>query len=330
VTTGEELFWQLAEPMLADPAVQRSTMMGLPCVRVDGRFFASLDRRTGALLVKLSAERVQRLIRDGVGTAVAPAGRTFREWVAVPDADRHRWRILLSEARLHASAAFLGFGPAGLALLATLERHNTKATFDAHRDTYERDLLAPARALVTELGEFLRDRVCADLRAEPRVGGSLFRVANDRRFDQTKPPYKSTVDIAFWQGPAGPRTDPALLLRISADEVHLGCGVFGLRGPALKRYRDALRDSGALTELDRFVDAALTHGAELSAPTRTRPPAGFDRDGSAARFAARDGFQVVRRYPRPGAVTKPAFVGWCADRLIPFGPIHQWLVRYVG
>jgi hypothetical protein len=52
--TGEELFWDLVEPMYTDPAVHRSTMMGLPCVRLDGRFFASLDRRTHALLVKPS------------------------------------------------------------------------------------------------------------------------------------------------------------------------------------------------------------------------------------------------------------------------------------
>lgn len=45
--TAEELFWDLVQPMYADPAVQRSTMMGLPCIRFTGRFFASLDRRTG-------------------------------------------------------------------------------------------------------------------------------------------------------------------------------------------------------------------------------------------------------------------------------------------
>jgi hypothetical protein len=59
--TADELFWDLAEPMYADPAVRRSTMMGVPCVRVDGRFFASLDRRSGALLVKLPADRVRQL-----------------------------------------------------------------------------------------------------------------------------------------------------------------------------------------------------------------------------------------------------------------------------
>jgi hypothetical protein len=91
--------------MYADPAVQRSTMMGLPCVRLDGRFFASLDRRSGALLVKLPRERVGQLIAGGHGEAFAPAGRVFREWVAIPRPDRRRWRSLLTEARDNAAGA---------------------------------------------------------------------------------------------------------------------------------------------------------------------------------------------------------------------------------
>jgi hypothetical protein len=99
---AEDLFWDLIEPMYADPAVRRSTMMGLPCVRLDGRFFAALDRRAGALLVKLPAVRVQQLIDAGQGQPFAPAGRAFREWVALPVFDRRRWQQLLTEARDHA------------------------------------------------------------------------------------------------------------------------------------------------------------------------------------------------------------------------------------
>jgi hypothetical protein len=99
--TGEELFRDLVEPMYADPAVQRSTMMGLPCVRLHGRFFAALDRRSGALLVKLPAERVGQLVAAGHGEPFGPAGRVFREWVAIPRPDRRRWRGLLAEARHH-------------------------------------------------------------------------------------------------------------------------------------------------------------------------------------------------------------------------------------
>jgi hypothetical protein len=101
--TGDELFWTLVEPLYGDPAVQRSTMMGLPCLRFDSRFFASLDRRTNALLVKLPRERVGQLIAGGTGEPFAPAGRVFREWVAIPQPDPERWRHLLTEALEHAA-----------------------------------------------------------------------------------------------------------------------------------------------------------------------------------------------------------------------------------
>jgi hypothetical protein len=101
--TAEELFWDLVEPMCGDPAVRRSTMMGLPCVRLDGRFFAGLDRRNEALLVRLPSARVREVIGAGHGEAFAPAGRIFREWVAVPAPDRRRWQALLAEARDHAA-----------------------------------------------------------------------------------------------------------------------------------------------------------------------------------------------------------------------------------
>lgn len=55
---GEERFWSLAQPLLMRPDVASSTMMGLPCLRARGHFFASADPRTGHLLVKLSEARV--------------------------------------------------------------------------------------------------------------------------------------------------------------------------------------------------------------------------------------------------------------------------------
>jgi uncharacterized protein (TIGR02453 family) len=336
--SGTELFWELVEPLYADPAVRRSTMMGLPCVRLDGRFFASLDRRSGAMLVKLPAERVGQLIAAGHGEPFAPAGREFREWVALPRPDRRRWRGLLAEARAHAATGrrtppavgesdggFGGFGSGGLAFLAALERDNSKRCFDAHHAVYRRELLEPGKAFVTDLGDRLRTRVSAGLRAEPRVGGSLFRLANDLRFAPDRPPYKPHLDIAFWEGPNGPRVDPALILRIAPAVIHLGCGVMPRTGAALDAYRTALRDDALAAALDRHVTGLLTDGAELSEPTRRRLPAGFDPAGPASRFAVRDGFHVVRRVPHPPEITTAAFVAWCADRLAPFAPVHRWL-----
>jgi hypothetical protein len=79
--TAEQLFWELVEPILADPAASRSTMIGLACVRLDGRFFASLDRRTGSLLVKLPTKRVAQLVAAGIGNRLPrPGGCSGSGW----------------------------------------------------------------------------------------------------------------------------------------------------------------------------------------------------------------------------------------------------------
>jgi hypothetical protein len=100
--SGEELFWELAAPLMTDSAVTRSTMMGFPCLRYQGRFFASTDRTTGALLVKVPAARVAELIAAEHGEPFAPAGRTFREWAAFTKPNRKRWAALLAEALTYA------------------------------------------------------------------------------------------------------------------------------------------------------------------------------------------------------------------------------------
>jgi hypothetical protein len=94
----EARFGALAEPMLAQAGVSRSTMMGLPCLRIDGQFFGSFDRRTGDLLVKLPEERVEQLVDAGRAHTFAPAGRRFREWAAISPTRRRCWPALLKEA----------------------------------------------------------------------------------------------------------------------------------------------------------------------------------------------------------------------------------------
>jgi len=99
----EACFWNLAEPLLARIGVERSTMMGLPCLRFSGTFVASFDRRTGNLLIKLTESRVDELVGSGQAVPFAPAGRRFREWAAVPEGRSEGWRPLLDEALQAAS-----------------------------------------------------------------------------------------------------------------------------------------------------------------------------------------------------------------------------------
>lgn len=93
----DTLFWDVAQPFLAAGA-DRSTMMGFPCLRINGAFFASLDHRSGDLIVKLPACRVDELIDRGIGAPFAPNGRRFKEWTSIGSRDERLWATLTEEA----------------------------------------------------------------------------------------------------------------------------------------------------------------------------------------------------------------------------------------
>jgi len=98
VSDARRLYDELTDDLLYDPAVGPSTMMGYPCVRRAGRYFASFDTTADALVVKLPSTRVDELVGDGTGEPFAPNGRVFREWVAIPQPDHVMWEQLLGEA----------------------------------------------------------------------------------------------------------------------------------------------------------------------------------------------------------------------------------------
>ena len=95
---ARDLFDELTDDLLYDPAIGRATMMGYPCVRLAGKFLASYDDQAGCLVVKLPRERVAELVEAGDGDPFAPAGKVFREWVSIPATDRVLWQTLLAEA----------------------------------------------------------------------------------------------------------------------------------------------------------------------------------------------------------------------------------------
>lgn len=93
-------FWDVAEPFIADGRLVEGTMMGHQCLRSasnDG-FVATVERATGSLVVKLPRNRVTELIASGSGEPFAPAGKVFREWVAVPAFDETTWSAMIEES----------------------------------------------------------------------------------------------------------------------------------------------------------------------------------------------------------------------------------------
>lgn len=91
-------FWDLAAPYLASGECDEGTIMGHPCLRRRGEFVAMFWAHGGGIVVKLDRERVAAHLEAGLGREFAPAGRPFREWLAVGgDATAH-WPELLAEA----------------------------------------------------------------------------------------------------------------------------------------------------------------------------------------------------------------------------------------
>ena len=97
-SAAAELFWELAaELQAADDRVVEGTIMGSPCLRVGKEFLAMPHHKKEGLVVKLPAERVASAIEEGEGESFAPAGKVFKEWLAVTSIDEDRWRALLLE-----------------------------------------------------------------------------------------------------------------------------------------------------------------------------------------------------------------------------------------
>ena len=102
--SSESLFWELAAELQAqDDRVVEGTIMNGRCLRVGKEFLALADFKGSGMVVKLPKARVADLIEGGVALPFAPAGKVFKEWVAIPEPDRSLWRALLDEG-----VAFVG------------------------------------------------------------------------------------------------------------------------------------------------------------------------------------------------------------------------------
>ncbi len=114
---------------------------------------------------------------------------------------------------------FTGFPKETFAFLSGLERNNTKAWFEGHRGDYEQFHLAPARAFVEAMAPGLK-KISKTLNAEPKVNGSIFRINRDVRFSKDKRPYKTTLDLWFWEGEKRGWEAPGMFLRLTPTHVH--------------------------------------------------------------------------------------------------------------
>ena len=79
-------------------------MMGSPCLRYKGEFFAMMFDREQSLIIKVAPERVNELIAQGVGNEFNFTKKRFKEWVLIPLDREREFEAFAHEALEYAKA----------------------------------------------------------------------------------------------------------------------------------------------------------------------------------------------------------------------------------
>jgi uncharacterized protein (TIGR02453 family) len=213
-----------------------------------------------------------------------------------------------------------------VAFLTDLRAHNDKAWFDANRALYESAYVEPANAFVEAIGPELK-KLAPGTHAEPRVGGSIFRINRDIRFSSDKRPYKDHLDFWFWDGDRKAAVS-GLFLRVWPDGVVVGAGAHGFDKHQLAAYRDAVADPVRGAELASIVDELEAAGHACGGETYKRMPRGYAADGIAERLLRHSALYVHADLPAKAAESA-RLVDMVLDHWRNFIGVHTWLVANV-
>ena len=95
-------FEELSAMLAGEKGVEEATMMKSPCLRYKGEFVGMMFDKEDSLIVKLSPDRVNALIDEGIGAEFNYTGKKFKEWVMIPLEFSDQYQVYLKEALAYA------------------------------------------------------------------------------------------------------------------------------------------------------------------------------------------------------------------------------------
>ena len=111
---------------------------------------------------------------------------------------------------------FKGFSSELFDFLSDLKKNNNTEWFRENRERYDKFVVEPARAYVTEMAPFI-NRINPAIRTEPKFNKTLMRINKDMRFTKGDP-YKNYFLIHFGRF----KLDSEFFLYFSPNETDLG------------------------------------------------------------------------------------------------------------
>lgn len=227
------------------------------------------------------------------------------------------------------SQTFSGFPKGVRGFFKDLKQNNSKAWLDANRDRYDGLLMEPSKQFVAALEAPLK-KIAPNIRAEPRVNGSIMRMNRDTRFSKDKTPYKTAIHFIFWEGAGKAKDSPALYMRFDDKNLGLAVGTMGFSPDELVRYRRAVIDDVAGKALVKAISAVTKDGVTtLREPHYKRVPREFDADHPRAELLRHAGLVAGGDRPLPDELFSDP-VSHVVAQFKRLRPLQKWLVDNVA
>ncbi len=223
---------------------------------------------------------------------------------------------------------FRGVSKEGLQLLAAIAEQQEREFYHANKDDFRRLCVEPMEALVGEL----RDRLAPEFPGQTLPPGKVFRLFRDVRFGNDKRPYKDHLSgmVTVAPGPVVTEAPAAIYVQLGPDSF-AGAGVYGLAGPQLAAYREAVLDDKKGPELVKLLQPLLDAGATIDAREALKKvPAGVDPAHPRAALLKNKGLIVGWGAIPVKVRTSPELVEWLAQRAVSAAPLVRWIVRNVS
>src|SRR5881227_1972889 len=153
--------------------------------------------------------------------------------------------------------AFRGWPAEALEFYDGLAADNSKTYWTANKSTYDDIVRAPMVALLTEL--------------EPEFGSAkIYRPYRDVRFSKDKSPYKTQIAASFDRGG---------YIRLSADGLGAGSGMYMFSSEQVQRWREAVADDKSGKTLVKVLEKLSKDGIGVSSHDMlVRVPSGYPKD----------------------------------------------------
>lgn len=185
------------------------------------------------------------------------------------------------------------FDPKALSFLAKLARNNNRDWFNAHKTSYESDVLDPALHFIQAMHDPLADIAPRFTAVPKRMGGSLMRVYRDTRFSKDKTPYKTNIGIQFRHEMARDVHAPGYYVHIEPKQVFVGVGMWRPASAALAQIRQRIANDSPMW-LDASGDRRFRRHFHLGGESLSRPPRGFDKNHPCIEDLKRKDFIAIK------------------------------------